>query len=1208
MAVLAEVTFSGTEPVVDGHAGLAGAEPAASARHVSHAHAAPDPDDGHGDLPGAVSLAPQSSVTVDIGAPLPAATLAVEVVVRPAADQVTATDAAGTILGAGPMRLLARPVPGGLGLEAAATTAAGVTTWQTDRLTLFALTWQRLVAVFTGGELLVFCQGRLVGRRVLATPAMLAPATAVTIGESGNPDIVDGPVDGATLPMAVALVRIHDAVPADLQAALDTARAGGEGELASLAADHPHLVADVDLHDERIKASSHRHYPDAEFVWHPLAGAHVLTGPIRVLWLAEGAQGGQLGYPLTDVVSAADFFRSWTRGASPVPRGARSPSTPDGMVAQFEGGIAVQRGDVAVKVAGQILVRWRDHGGAAGFLGNPVGPEGDAGAGGLRQDFEGGVVFWHRDTGAHAVFGPVLDAYQGRGGPAAVGFPVCEQVSDDDIGPAGTRDPAGLSLPCSGGILRLPDGVAPGHFVSIAMYRAWEAGADELGPITADEVVRASGVAVVACERGVLSALPGMQPRAVTSLELVLQEAFAPEVDDGIELIGSDDTSELMVTTTVAISSGGSSSGVDGVRARATGDDSRRVALAVDPMAIDAVRLDTTVRITFEAWDHDTLSANDPLGGLDVTFDVDNVWGLGGQGGGAHEERGIGGDGAVIYTFRLAPPGVAPATVRAEDFREHLWWRFDNFSTPNLDRDLFTETFEDVEAGMDLDVGDALVEVFYHAVYRGSAATGNCYGMSLEAVRTHRGIGLWSAPLSGVGPPAGGLVEEDDLEPWIARRFNRSQGTQLSGAMTFHLLRSLANGSIVRAGTVFDEVAARTTAGEVVILSMFSLVGGGGHAVVAYHTQVRDDRVRTIFVADPNTPWGRAILVRDGGASGTVDWSQMSASRIDVQTDGSWRFHHQGGTPHTSFWSHAQVPTATLMAIPTSVALAPSRTPLGDVASHLAWLTGGLVLLNGAETESMSTGAEPPSHHTSHVDALWGLRTFMGSEVGPGDGWMSQGRMEEVWGQRLAATPGLLRLPVLDGGDGEVYARTGRFPDEFSHTVRPAGSGELAWEVHTGRHGFGARGRPPVSSGGTASPIALGLHRLQGPTPSLEVGGGGARADLALDWRSTGPGQVDMPSVHTTLPVGSDITSRFEVLGAGLGVLVQPGADVDDLEVRLSSRDATTPAVVRLGPAGAHVRLDVRPADLVSPLGAQVVARHGIEGDLLERVTVAPIA
>jgi hypothetical protein len=1269
MVAVAACTFKDGAITVAPTTSAMGAPPGATAAtsHGLGSQAGPPPDAGVGTWPGAVELDATSWIELDVPVGLPVGPVVVDLVLRPgvpsdhaiagaALDEPARLAGHDRIIGGGPIRVAGVSSGGGLAVVAEVATRDGPVLLATRGYALGLLGWQRLTIALTGVEVVLFVQDRFVDRHVLAAPASLVPATTIALGVPiEEDDVPTGMPSGQggdharprTLPMTVAAFEVHDDLPRDLQQVLDDARARGEGELSSLASRHPDLVAGLDLQDQPVRASRHRHYPDAEFVWHPATGAHVLTGPIRTLWVEQESQAGQLGYPLTDTVPAADLFAPWTRGAAPRPPLARTPTAPPGTAAQFEGGVVVDVEGDAIPVTGQVLVRWRAHAGAAGFLGHPLGPERDAGpdatAGpnganptspppstgpgshGLRQDFQGGTIFWHRDTDAHALFGAMLEAYEDRGGPAVVGHPVTEQVARDD-------EP-GLSLVTTRGVLRLPDGTPPGHLVSADLHRTWEAARADLGDIRGDEVRRPSGVRVVACDRGVVVAVPGTPPRALTSLEVVLHEAMVPEADDGIALLGWDDSAELRVESTVEVRHegpapdgpaphgptkdgsppdgptkdgpppDGSDLDVRGAPSRPT-DDDRRVELAVAPLLVRRVRPDTTIRIAFTAWDRDTLSADDRLGGLDLTFDVDTMWGLVGQGGGAHELRGEGGDGTVVYGFRIAPPGIDVTEVAPADFREHLWWRFDNFETRELDRPLFAETFEDVEAEPDVALADLVAEAFYHAIYKGSARTGNCYGLSLEALRTHLGIGLWSAPLDDVGPAGGGLVDGAQLEQWMERRFNRAQGSQLSAAMTFHLLRSMANGAILWPGRVFDEVAARTRAGEVVILSMFDLRGGAGHAVLAYdtHADVGAGGLRTIFVADPNTPWGPAVTDRAG--AGPFDWRDRGASRIEIRPDGGWTFRHRGGVPHEGFTTDGPLPSATLLAIPASVALAPARTPLGDVASHLAWLTGGLLVLNGGGTTGMSMGSSPPSAFASHVETLWGLRDFTGSEVGTGDGWLSPARMAEVWGDRLAATPGLLRLPVFDGGPGEVYARVGRFPDQLRHEVTADGSDELTWMLATGTHGIAARGALPADDA-----LAMDVHGLEAATPRLTMAGSGIRTDVEVGWAARTPGTAARPAASTVLPVGREITSHLEVLDGGRRLAILPGATMPDLQVQLGAAAGTTPpSLVRVGPTEAGVRVDLRPADPVSPLGSQVVARRALDGTLVQQEVVAPTA
>ena len=92
-----------------------------------------------------------------------------------------------------------------------------------------------------------------------------------------------------------------------------------------------------------------------------------------------------------------------------------------------------QRGDViwsastgAHAVVGELLRAWQARGAAAGWLGLPTGDDSWV-AGGSVTTFQGGTVYWSQATGARALGRPVLTAYESMGGPASsLGFPVSD--------------------------------------------------------------------------------------------------------------------------------------------------------------------------------------------------------------------------------------------------------------------------------------------------------------------------------------------------------------------------------------------------------------------------------------------------------------------------------------------------------------------------------------------------------------------------------------------------------------------------------------------------------------------------------------------------------------------------------------------------------------------------------------------------------------
>lgn len=74
-----------------------------------------------------------------------------------------------------------------------------------------------------------------------------------------------------------------------------------------------------------------------------------------------------------------------------------------------------------------IEAKYRSWGGADSPLGHPVGEAYPVGAGAGR-DYAGGAIFYSPGTGAHVMYGLILERYRELGGPAgALGFPTTDE-------------------------------------------------------------------------------------------------------------------------------------------------------------------------------------------------------------------------------------------------------------------------------------------------------------------------------------------------------------------------------------------------------------------------------------------------------------------------------------------------------------------------------------------------------------------------------------------------------------------------------------------------------------------------------------------------------------------------------------------------------------------------------------------------------------
>jgi len=139
--------------------------------------------------------------------------------------------------------------------------------------------------------------------------------------------------------------------------------------------------------------------------WTPAAGAHVVAGAVQRAWATQGWEHSPLGFPVGDAFGVKD----------------------GGLVQRFQGGLFYDSPATGPhEVRGAILDRYAAGGWENGGLGFPVTGE-VALRGGAFTAFQGGAVYWSPATGAHAVAGPLRDAWARQGWEdGRLGYPVGE--------------------------------------------------------------------------------------------------------------------------------------------------------------------------------------------------------------------------------------------------------------------------------------------------------------------------------------------------------------------------------------------------------------------------------------------------------------------------------------------------------------------------------------------------------------------------------------------------------------------------------------------------------------------------------------------------------------------------------------------------------------------------------------------------------------
>jgi len=139
-------------------------------------------------------------------------------------------------------------------------------------------------------------------------------------------------------------------------------------------------------------------------------GAHAVSGAIQTAWIAQGWEGGPLGYPTGDQVCGL---------------------AGGGCKQDFQGGTIYSLSSAgAFPVTGDIATAWQAAGGEGGTLGYPTtGLICGLKNSGCGQVFQGGTIYRTATTGTHAVSGSIQSAWVAQGwetGP--LGYPTGDQT------------------------------------------------------------------------------------------------------------------------------------------------------------------------------------------------------------------------------------------------------------------------------------------------------------------------------------------------------------------------------------------------------------------------------------------------------------------------------------------------------------------------------------------------------------------------------------------------------------------------------------------------------------------------------------------------------------------------------------------------------------------------------------------------------------
>ncbi|WP_106215661.1 LGFP repeat-containing protein [Kineococcus rhizosphaerae] len=160
-----------------------------------------------------------------------------------------------------------------------------------------------------------------------------------------------------------------------------------------------------------IRGGVFQNFQGGTLYWTPTTGAHSVSGDFLRFYAGQGYENGFLGYPLTQEVPIRN-----------------------GVFQVFQGGVLYWSPDVgAHSVSGSFRELYGQFGYENGELGYPRSQELRSRAGGVYQQYQGGVMYWspeEAESGPHVVRSAILIEYGQAGWEnGCLGYPLTSQYS-----------------------------------------------------------------------------------------------------------------------------------------------------------------------------------------------------------------------------------------------------------------------------------------------------------------------------------------------------------------------------------------------------------------------------------------------------------------------------------------------------------------------------------------------------------------------------------------------------------------------------------------------------------------------------------------------------------------------------------------------------------------------------------------------------------
>jgi len=319
-----------------------------------------------------------------------------------------------------------------------------------------------------------------------------------------------------------------------------------------------------------------------------------------------------------------------------------------------------------------------------------------------------------------------------------------------------------------------------------------------------------------------------------------------------------------------------------------------------------------TVTLSIDVWEADP-GADDHLGKWTKILDASNGWGL-------TESGGILNSGPFSKINSITA-AVQPVVDIASLSDTEKFWGVTNQGTDDLSYQQYAAAFSDVDSDTEWwDVTDWLDKAFYELVVKNLAESGNCFGMSVEAIYSRKSRSLFSMPLNR-------FTTWSVVEPEV----NVRHCYQVGAGPIWWFVGEFLSGNTHDPKDVFTFTRDEFNRGNhpVICIAQNYDFSGAPHCILPIHWDSSSKPWR-ITISDPNFPNQLKTLTVD------PDDNEFEYVGSSTYRGGEWsggRFHY----------------------MPYSLVSTAPRTPVWDAI--LLLLAGTLIVLgDDAQTESLTDG------------------------------------------------------------------------------------------------------------------------------------------------------------------------------------------------------------------------------------------------------------